>query len=155
MSFCQPFLSLTMSATAYEYQMIKFGIKCQNGHSFESWFKSGLDFEKLHKAKLISCEFCGSTDVEKTIMSPRISSKRADQTEKPADTEQMLKKISEYIRNNAEHVDDNFANEARMMHLGESDKRMIVGQTSVKEAKELHDEGIPVAPIPWYKSEVN
>ena len=42
-----------------------------------------------------------------------------------------------------------FAQEARKIHSGESDKRGIYGETTPEEAEALKDEGIEVARLPW------
>ena len=44
-------------------------------------------------------------------------------------------------------VGEKFADDARAMHYGEKDVAPIHGRTSLKEAQELIDEGIPVAPV--------
>ena len=41
-----------------------------------------------------------------------------------------------------------FPEEARRIHYGEAEEREIFGQATPEEAKELHDEGIPVRPLP-------
>ena len=51
--------------------MIKYILKCENKHEFESWFSSSNEFEKLRKKKLIECIFCRSEKVVKSIMSPK------------------------------------------------------------------------------------
>jgi len=47
----------------------------------------------------------------------------------------------------SEWVGDKFADESRAMHYGERDAKVIHGQTTPEQAKELHEEGIPVAPL--------
>ena len=42
-----------------------------------------------------------------------------------------------------------FAEEARKIHHGETEKRSIYGEATATEAKELKDEGIQVGQIPW------
>ena len=49
---------------------------------------------------------------------------------------------------NTEDVGSRFADEARRMHYGEQEARSIRGQTSVREAVELMEEGIDVMPLP-------
>ena len=56
--------------------MIKYLLKCNNKHEFESWFSESKEFEKLKKQKLIECIFCQSIDVDKSIMSPSIVCKK-------------------------------------------------------------------------------
>ena len=52
--------------------MIKYNLKCNNKHEFESWFSNSNEFEKLKKKKLLECIFCSSKKIEKSIMSPRV-----------------------------------------------------------------------------------
>jgi hypothetical protein len=44
-------------------------------------------------------------------------------------------------------VGDKFADQARAMHYGEADQALIHGQASPKQAQDLAEEGIAVAPI--------
>ena len=44
-------------------------------------------------------------------------------------------------------VGDKFADRARAMHYGEEDQALIHGQASPKQAQDLAEEGIAVAPI--------
>jgi hypothetical protein len=44
-------------------------------------------------------------------------------------------------------VGDKFADRARAMHYGETDQALIHGQASAKQAQDLAEEGIAVAPI--------
>lgn len=60
-----------------------------------------------------------------------------------------LRRMQAHIQKNFEHVGRSFPQEARKMHLGESDKRSIYGEATAAEAEELRDEGIEVAQIPW------
>ena len=56
--------------------MIKYNLKCKNKHEFESWFSNSKEYEKLKKKKLLECIYCKSTQIEKSIMSPRVLNKR-------------------------------------------------------------------------------
>ena len=53
--------------------MIKYNLKCQSDHEFESWFSDSEEFEKLKKKNLLECIFCSSKKINKSIMSPMIS----------------------------------------------------------------------------------
>jgi hypothetical protein len=46
-------------------------------------------------------------------------------------------------------VGDTFAEDARAMHYGEREAVSIHGQATIEEAKELWEEGIEVAPLPF------
>ena len=53
--------------------MIKYNLKCENNHEFESWFSDSKEFEKLIKKKLLECIYCRSKKISKSIMAPMIS----------------------------------------------------------------------------------
>lgn len=121
--------------------MIKFNLKCEQDHGFDSWFGSNEDYEKLHARGLISCVICGSIDVKKAVMAPRVVHEAASEElrEKPL----------------ADDVGDEFPEEARRIHYGESPGRAIIGQAKPEEALELIDEGVPVVPVGWKPKQVN
>jgi hypothetical protein len=56
--------------------MIQFSLRCDQDHRFDSWFQSADAFEKLRKAGMVACSICGSTDVQKTLMAPRVVTSR-------------------------------------------------------------------------------
>jgi hypothetical protein len=56
--------------------MIRYSLRCERDHSFESWFQDSGAYESQVKRKLVSCPVCGSAKVEKAIMAPRIVSKK-------------------------------------------------------------------------------
>ncbi len=57
-------------------------------------------------------------------------------------------KMVKHVIANTEDVGQNFAEEARKIHYGESEDRNIRGQASVEETKDLLEEGIDVLPLP-------
>ena len=57
-------------------------------------------------------------------------------------------KMVKHVIANTDDVGQNFAEEARKIHYGESEERNIRGQASVEETKELLEEGIEVLPLP-------
>ena len=40
--------------------MIKYNLKCDQDHEFESWFSNSSEFEKLNKKNLLECIYCNS-----------------------------------------------------------------------------------------------
>ena len=67
--------------------MIRYSLRCERGHAFESWFQSSSAYESQEKRKLVSCPACGSVKVERAIMAPRIVSKKGrDRAPVPAET---------------------------------------------------------------------
>jgi hypothetical protein len=57
--------------------MIRYNLRCERSHTFESWFQSSSAYESQEKRKLVSCPSCGSTKVERAIMAPQIVSKNS------------------------------------------------------------------------------
>ena len=60
--------------------MIRYSLKCARDHRFESWFQSAEAFDALRSQKFLSCPDCGSEDVEKAIMAPRVRPARTAAT---------------------------------------------------------------------------
>ncbi|MBT7908591.1 MAG: DUF1178 family protein [Marinovum sp.] len=140
--------------------MIQYSLKCDQDHSFDSWFQSAAAFDKLLKAKMVTCAICGTSSVQKAIMAPRVNKSGAasEPDEKPQKNplsappdpaQQALKELRKHIETNADYVGDNFAAEARAMHDGSAPERSIYGAAQPDEAKQLLKEGIPVAPLPF------
>jgi hypothetical protein len=129
--------------------------------SFDSWFASSHEFEKLKKKKLLNCYNCNSKKIEKTLMAPKfinsysnkISEKKVSQLKK------INKKIREYqnfIKKNFKYVGENFAYEARSIHYNDKKKvKGIFGKASDDEVKELREEGIEAEVIPWLEDKKN
>ena len=134
--------------------MIKYNLKCDHDHEFEVWFSKSSDFDEQAPKGLIPCPHCASTRVEKAIMAPNVSTarKKSEIAEKRAKAMTMMNaaanKIRQEIENNCDYVGENFADEARAIHYGEKDERGIYGEASPKQASELIEEGISVAPLP-------
>ena len=136
--------------------MIQYALKCNADHKFDSWFQSALAFDKLQLAKMVTCPVCGSSQIEKSIMSPRVgprSNKKTDVTPSlktpETDEEKALMALRKHVETNAQYVGGNFADEARAMHDGTSPERAIYGEAQPEQARALIDEGIPVAPLPF------
>ncbi len=55
--------------------MIRYSLRCERGHEFESWFQDSASFDKQLKRKLVSCPACDSIKVEKAIMAPQVTRK--------------------------------------------------------------------------------
>ena len=130
--------------------MILFELRCSQGHAFEAWFRDGATYEQQAKSGAISCAVCGDSSISKALMAPAVATGAAKvDPERAATAIRSWRKIQDHIEKNFDHVGPSFAEEARKMHYGESEKRSIYGEASTSEAKELRDEGIPVGQIPW------
>ena len=134
--------------------MIKYKLNCKNCNLvFDSWFASSMEYEKLKKKKFVTCHQCESTNVEKTLMSPRLigSKKKVTSDVDTKKYDRIKKTITQYqrfIKNNFEFVGENFSYEARSLHYNKK-KKNIYGTASMEEFKELSDEGIDVQVVPW------
>lgn len=53
--------------------MIKYTLRCANGHHFESWFKDSITFEALSEEGLVNCPICGEWKVDKALMTPHLA----------------------------------------------------------------------------------
>jgi hypothetical protein len=151
--------------------MIRYNLRCERGHAFESWFQSSSAYETQEKRRLVNCPACGSAKVERAIMAPQIVSRKsrdraapapvpATSTEVTAPTSTplmmaqerelrvKLRELRDHIVKNADNVGERFPNEARKMHYGDIEHRPIYGEASPDEARSLIDEGVEVSPLP-------
>jgi hypothetical protein len=149
--------------------MIRYSLRCDHGHAFESWFQSSSTYDSQIKRKLVTCPACGSVKVEKAIMAPQIVSKKGRENAVPAPTvpaevaapastplmmaqerelRAKLKELRDHIVQNADNVGERFPNEARKMHYGDIEHRPIYGEASPDEARSLIEEGVEVSPLP-------
>ena len=140
--------------------MIKYKLLCKNcSNSFESWFASSKEFERLKKSKLLQCLNCNSNKIDKSLMAPSIINKQKKNnkdTKKFLEIKNKLKEYKKFIKNNFDYVGNNFAYEARSIHYNNKKKQKgIYGKASIKEAKELSEEGIEVETVPWINDKEN
>ena len=140
----------------HKNKMIKYNLKCKNKHEFESWFFDSNEFEKLKKKKLLECIFCKSKNVKKSIMSPKIINlSRKIKANKESNIEyqkakEELIKIRKYVEKNFQFVGDNFADKVRDIYYDKlNNNKNIYGTITKEENKELNEEGIFTASIPW------
>ena len=142
--------------------MIKYKLKCKNCEkSFDSWFSSSKEFEKLRSKKFLSCHFCNSKKIIKTLMAPNImtAKQKLENNLKMKKNNKIKKKILEFqnfIEKNFENVGDDFAYKARSLHYdNKKNKRGIYGNASQNQIKELKEEGIETQIFPWIKDKNN
>jgi hypothetical protein len=148
--------------------MIRYNLRCDSGHAFESWFQSSSAYDSQVKRKLVTCAICGSAKVKKAIMAPQLAGTKKrgaasvpaapDAASTPSPTPLMmaperelrakLKELRDHIVKNADNVGERFPEEARKMHYGDIEHRAIYGEASAEEAKSLIEEGVEVAPLP-------
>ena len=138
--------------------MIKYNLKCENSHEFESWFSDSKEFEKLKKKKLLECIYCSSKKINKSLMAPMISLAKNEKDlvkikEKIKNERQKLVKLRKYIENNFENVGKNFSKKVREIYYDKNNNKTIYGTTTLKERQDLEDEGIDLVSIPWVEKE--
>jgi hypothetical protein len=156
--------------------MILYRLRCSKGHEFDSWFKDSKTYERQEKKSLIGSAVCGDAKVSRALMSPRLGTKSnkaktvspvetaalapavpspeqqqmaAIARKMPKELREALLKVRTEVEKTCEPVGDKFAEEARKIHYGESDKRGIYGETTSKEAEALAEEGIEFGRLPW------
>ena len=127
--------------------MIRYALRCNDGHEFESWFRSAADFDRLSEAGQVGCPSCGGTGITKTLMAPAIPSERPLAPLTPE--ESALGRLRRQIEANSDYVGLGFAAEARAMHEGDKPSRAIHGEARPEDARKLIEDGIPVAPLPF------
>ena len=135
--------------------MIKYNLKCDNDHEFESWFSDSNEFNKLNKKKLLECIYCSSNKIQKSIMSPMVSGTKLNEDkmnlldQKLLNEKNQLIKLREHIEKNFEFVGDKFSEKVRDVYYDKETKKSIYGTTTPEEKKELEEEGIDLLSIPW------
>ena len=141
--------------------MIKYQLVCKQCElTFDSWFSSSTEFEKLKKKKYLNCHSCNSIDVEKSLMKPNVMNTKTQLKDSISkENLNIAKKIREYqnfIKKNFDYVGNNFTFEARSIHYDKKKrKKGIFGKASKKELIELKEEGIETKSIPWFDDKSN
>ena len=142
--------------------MIKYKLNCKKCNlSFDSWFASSKEYEKLKKKNLLSCFNCNSQNVEKSLMAPKIINKTLNKSEtkqfqKFQNIKKTLKEYQKFIKNNFDYVGENFTYKARSLHYdNKKNQKGIYGVASKKDIKELKEEGIETQEIPWIEDQNN
>jgi len=138
--------------------MIKYKLVCKNCEAtFDSWFASSKEFEKLKKKSLLICHICNSITVDKTLMAPNLKNDKKDlQLDKYENIKKTIKNYQKFIKENFKFVGKNFAYEARSIHYNSKKKsKGIYGNASKKDLIELKEEGIDTQMIPWVEDKDN
>ena len=142
--------------------MIKYRLICKDcENTFDSWFSSSKEYERLKKKNFVNCHICNSLNVEKTLMSPSVFMSKNDfktnnQSQKYKETKKVMLKYQEFLKKNFDYVGKNFAYEARSVHYkNKKISKGIYGTATKKDIKELKEEGIETETIPWIKNNMN
>ena len=133
--------------------MIRYDLTCRKDHRFEGWFASSAAYDDQAGKGAIACPVCNSKKIAKAPMAPSVaktgSIKASTKALTPAAMRAALVELRRHVETNAEHVGENFADEARAIHHGEAEDRPIYGDATPEEGEALAEEGINVARIPW------
>ena len=135
--------------------MIKYNLKCENDHEFESWFADSSEFERLNKRKLLECIYCSSNKISKTIMAPMVTAAKNEDINKSFFDKKIsrekndLIKLRNYIEKNFEFVGDKLSEKVREVYYDKRSRKSIYGTATNEEREELAEEGIDLLSIPW------
>ena len=154
--------------------MISFTLKCRHGHEFEGLFGSSADYDDQQSRGLVTCPFCDSSEISKSLMTPQLP-RKGNQKSAPVQVQSkqemsahlpqginpdhvaalysQMREMQNKIVAECDDVGDRFAEEARKIHYGETEERGIYGQTSKEEAEALAEEGIEAVAMPWLPPE--
>ena len=141
--------------------MIKYRLACNDCElSFDSWFASSKEFEKLKKKKLLICYNCNSLKVDKTLMAPTLINNKkilnnSMELTKYENVKKTIKNYQKFIKDNFKYVGENFAHEARSIKYDKKKERNIYGSASKQDIKELKEEGIDTQLTPWIDDKEN
>jgi hypothetical protein len=146
--------------------MIRYALQCSQSHAWEAWFPSSDGYDEQVQRGLVDCPICGTKDVRKALMAPAVVSSKSSRPAPPVSVPVALETAAEksldvpapvraffegwrqHVSENYDYVGDKFAAEARAIHEGASEERLIYGDVTPKEARDLIEDGIPVAPLP-------
>jgi len=146
--------------------MIRYDLQCDQGHLFDGWFRDAGTFDRQAAAGDVACPACGSTAVEKQLMTPGIPAKsnRREQARtvmngvqdgRTSALVEAVRQLRRHVESSADYVGDQFAEEARRIHYEEAERRGIYGEATLEDAKSLLEEGIEVHPLPKLPEESN
>lgn len=135
--------------------MIRYALRCAEAHTFDSWFASADAFDALRASKRLACPECGSSDVEKSLMAPRVGGTGAEPEpdastpSAPAPAPHPLERLRREVEAKSTYVGAGFVREVRAQHDGEAPNRSVHGEATPGEARQLLADGIPVVPLPF------
>ena len=131
-------------------------ICCTCEYEFEGWFDNSSAFESQKKRKLINCPNCESSKIKKTLVAPNVGKKsNSKKTTNKKTIASNINKIKKIVEDNFDYVGDQFTEEAKKIKYGETEDRPIYGEATIEQTKELIDEDISIAPLPFQSSKKN
>ena len=150
--------------------MIRYSLRCAEGHGFEGWFPDAAGFERQRDGGLLACAACGSPRVDRALMTPQVRPARGAGGASPpredaapsapgpapgpsamtvSPAERALAELRRRVEAHSTYVGRDFAARARAMHEGASEHRSIHGEAAPEEARALIEDGVPVLPLPF------
>jgi len=139
-------------------QVIVYTLRCSEGHDFEGWFRDSVAFDEQNAEGKLVCPVCETRSVSKAPMAPALPVSVGTRTSAPEEMRKMrqfMTGLRKYVEQNAEYVGPKFPEEARKIHYGETEERHIYGEASLRDVKELVEEGVDIAPLPPDLSETH
>jgi hypothetical protein len=155
-----------------ESRMKVFNLSCTNQHTFEGWFGSEAVYQTQLADGLLECPFCKSHTITRLPSAPRLNmGKSAAPTQASTEVvasapsspqpppqvtlQGLWMKAVQHVLTHTEDVGQQFAQEVRRMHYGETEHRPVRGQASENDKLDLQEEGIEVLslPLPAYVNE--
>jgi len=128
--------------------MIVYDLDCSAAHRFEAWFADSEAFVDQQQRGLVSCPYCGSTEVTRGLSVPRIGTGASAQPSEQMHIAQLAALQAAMLKKST-WVGSDFAKQARSMAEGSAEPSTIHGQATVAEARELREDGIGVVPLPF------
>ena len=138
--------------------MIKYRLKCNRCEkSFDSWFASSSEFEKLKNKRFLNCQFCNSKEINKTPMAPNLLTlKQKNKFKKNKKIRKKILEFQNFIKDNFENVGNDFAYKARSLHYNnKKNSKGIYGSATKNQINELKEEGIETQVFPWLEDKNN
>jgi hypothetical protein len=151
--------------------MIRYALRCERDHAFESWFRDSRAFDDQSRAGLVECPSCGSRQVTKGLMAPSVmTSRRRVETPAPPTPSQapvalldektrqlraLMRELRDHVVKNSDDVGAAFPEQARKMHDGLMEHRAIRGEASPDDVRSLLEDGIEIMPVPNIPDERN
>lgn len=147
--------------------MVIYDLVCANFHTFEGWFKNNDDFKAQNAAGLITCPACDNSEIKLKPSKLSITGKKSNQSLKQDSqiqkeselnhqsasmhfnsTEEQINVLRDFVEKNFEDVGDQFSEEVRKMHYGETDHRGIRGSATNEQIESLAEEGVDTFALP-------
>jgi len=149
--------------------VIVYALQCSEGHGFEAWFPNSDAFELQGAEGKLICPMCETRSVTKAPMAPALAGRGSPVSAPRAGSvsevhtapdemrrmRQFMTGLRKYVEQHADYVGPAFPEEARKIHYGEAEERQIYGEASLRDVKELIEEGVDIAPLPPDPNEAN